>query len=59
VYRELPEDDPMQRCPDIALARKTLGWEPRVALDDGLSRTIAYFDNMLLERGAERVEPAH
>jgi len=58
VYRELPQDDPMQRCPDIALAQKTLGWEPRVALDDGLTRTIAYFDRMLLERGTARVEPA-
>jgi UDP-glucuronate decarboxylase len=58
VYRELPQDDPMQRCPDIALARRTLGWEPRVALDDGLTRTITYFDRMLLERGAEPVEPA-
>jgi UDP-glucuronate decarboxylase len=58
VYRELPQDDPMQRCPDIALAQKTLGWEPRVALDDGLARTIAYFDRMLLERGTARVEPA-
>jgi len=48
----------MQRCPDIALAQKTLGWEPRVALDDGLTRTIAYFDRMLLERGTARVEPA-
>ena len=35
VYRELPQDDPLQRCPDIALARRTLDWEPRVALDDG------------------------
>jgi UDP-glucuronate decarboxylase len=54
VYRELPQDDPMQRCPDITLAIKTLQWEPRVALDDGLTRTIAYFDRMLAERGAAR-----
>jgi UDP-glucuronate decarboxylase len=51
VYRELPKDDPMQRCPDITLARKTLSWEPRVGLNEGLTRTIAYFDRMLLERG--------
>jgi UDP-glucuronate decarboxylase len=54
VYRELPKDDPMQRCPDITLAKNTLGWEPRVALDDGLTRTIAYFDRMLTERNAAR-----
>ncbi len=56
VYRELPQDDPMQRCPDITLARRTLGWEPRVPLDDGLIRTIAYFDRMLVERGEARTE---
>ena len=54
VYRKLPEDDPVQRCPDIALARRTLGWEPRVELDDGLTRTIAYFDRMLVERGEKQ-----
>lgn len=42
-----PSDDPMQRQPDIRLAREKLGWEPRVQLDEGLSRTIAYFDHML------------
>jgi len=43
VYLPLPQDDPLQRCPDISLARQTLGWEPSVALDEGLARTIAYF----------------
>jgi UDP-glucuronate decarboxylase len=47
VYQPMPQDDPMQRCPDIALACKTLGWEPRVALDEGLERTIAYFRTLL------------
>ncbi len=42
-FEPLPEDDPVQRRPDISLARKKLGWEPSVTLDDGLSRTIAYF----------------
>ena len=51
VYRALPQDDPTQRCPDITLARRTLGWEPHVELDEGLTRTIAYFDRMLAERG--------
>jgi UDP-glucuronate decarboxylase len=43
VYRPLPQDDPRRRCPDIALARRTLGWSPQVPLAEGLSRTIAYF----------------
>jgi UDP-glucuronate decarboxylase len=51
VFRPLPQDDPTQRCPDITLARRVLGWEPTVPLDDGLGRTIAYFDRMLAERG--------
>ncbi len=53
VYRPLPQDDPTQRCPDIALARRLLGWQPTVALDDGLQRTIAYFARLLAERGDE------
>jgi UDP-glucuronate decarboxylase len=43
VHEALPEDDPLQRCPDIALARKLLGWEPSVPLEEGLDQTIAYF----------------
>ncbi|HZP42204.1 MAG TPA: UDP-glucuronic acid decarboxylase family protein [Candidatus Binatia bacterium] len=43
VYRPLPEDDPKVRQPDIARARKLLGWEPKVGLDEGLRRTIEYF----------------
>ena len=45
--RPLPADDPTQRCPDIALARAKLGWEPTVALDDGLRKTIAYFEGVV------------
>ncbi len=51
VHRPLPEDDPLQRCPDIARAREVLGWEPSVQLDRGLQHTIAYFDALLTERG--------
>jgi UDP-glucuronate decarboxylase len=51
VYRPLPNDDPKQRQPDIRLARKTLGWSPDWDLDDGLARTIEYFEAMLC--GAE------
>jgi UDP-glucuronate decarboxylase len=43
TYEPLPPDDPVQRCPDIAQARRVLGWEPKVALDDGLRSAIAYF----------------
>ncbi len=47
VHRELPQDDPRQRQPDITLARQRLGWEPTVALEDGLRRTIDYFRGMM------------
>jgi UDP-glucuronate decarboxylase len=52
VYRPLPADDPVQRCPDIGKARDALGWRPTVPLDDGLKRTIAYFDRLLSDRAA-------
>ena len=51
VFRPLPQDDPMQRCPDIAMARSVLGWEPKVALDDGLGKAAAYFREMLEAAG--------
>jgi nucleoside-diphosphate-sugar epimerase len=38
-YQSLPEDDPKRRCPDISLARSTLGWEPRVPLSEGIQKT--------------------
>ena len=47
VLRPLPEDDPMQRCPDITRARSLLGWEPKIPLEQGLLRTIAYFESLL------------
>jgi len=47
VFAPLPADDPMQRCPDITLAREMLKWEPKVPLDDGLTKTIAFFDELL------------
>ncbi len=43
----LPGDDPTQRCPDIGLAKKELGWEPGIALEDGLKKTIDYFKEAL------------
>jgi len=42
-YHPLPADDPIQRCPDISLAKAKLGWTPKVALEDGLARTVEYF----------------
>ncbi|MEX5728765.1 UDP-glucuronate decarboxylase [Rhodovulum iodosum] len=57
VYRDLPQDDPHRRKPDITSARTRLGWEPRVPLSEGLDRTIAYFAALLTraEETAERV----
>jgi len=47
VFKPLPSDDPRQRQPDISLARSRLDWQPTVALEDGLKRTIAYFRDTL------------
>ena len=44
VFRPLPQDDPTRRCPDITRARTLLGWEPVVPLDEGLARTIEWFN---------------
>jgi UDP-glucuronate decarboxylase len=49
VFMPLPADDPRQRQPDISLARAKLGWEPKVAVEDGLKETIAYFRHLLAE----------
>ena len=47
VYEKLPEDDPIQRQPDISLAKAKLGWEPKIHLEEGLIKTIHYFENLL------------
>lgn len=49
VFEPLPQDDPVQRKPDISLARKELGWNPQVPLEHGLERTIAYFKEKLAQ----------
>ena len=45
----LPVDDPTRRCPDIGKARELLGWEPRVALEEGLTRTIEYMREVVVD----------
>jgi UDP-glucuronate decarboxylase len=47
VRHPLPQDDPIQRQPDISLAREALGWQPLVSLQEGLTATIAYFERVL------------
>ena len=47
VYEKLPDDDPVQRQPDINLAKEKLGWEPKIHLEEGLVMTIHYFENLL------------
>ena len=51
-HRPLPMDDPRQRQPDISRAEKTLGWEPKVQLKEGLEKTVAYFHALLSEDGS-------
>ena len=47
IYKPLPSDDPMQRKPDISMAKRELDWEPQIQLEEGLGKTIAYFDGLL------------
>ncbi|NOR85994.1 MAG: NAD-dependent epimerase/dehydratase family protein [Bacteroidales bacterium] len=48
IYEDLPSDDPMQRQPDISLAKKELDWEPKVQLKEGLTKTIEYFKKIVI-----------
>ena len=54
-YKPLPEDDPKQRCPDITRAKDVLNWEPTTPLNDGLQRTIPYFDELLRRHGSRTI----
>ncbi|MBA3017044.1 MAG: SDR family NAD-dependent epimerase/dehydratase, partial [Desulfobacteraceae bacterium] len=47
VFRPLPQDDPCRRQPDISLAKEKLDWQPVIKLDDGLKKTVEYFDKIL------------
>ena len=51
IYKPLPEDDPKQRQPDIELAKKELEWEPKIQLNEGLKKTIDYFERLLSNEG--------
>jgi UDP-glucuronate decarboxylase len=53
--KPLPADDPLQRCPDITLARRLLDWEPTTGLEQGLLRCIEYFENVLRATDAKRI----
>jgi len=57
AFAPLPSDDPMQRQPEIRMARELLGWQPRIQLEEGLKKTIAYFET-LLAAGTRRSAPA-
>lgn len=52
VFKQLPQDDPRQRQPDITLAKGQLGWEPSVKLEEGLAKTIEYFDALIKDNRA-------
>jgi UDP-glucuronate decarboxylase len=54
VRRSLPQDDPVQRRPDISLAVEKLGWQPVVPLMEGLTRTVEYFEKALSDAGRSR-----
>ena len=58
VHAPLPEDDPKTRCPDLSRARELLDWQPTVALDDGIRRTIGYFGAVLVPAGDQQLRPA-
>ncbi len=47
IHKPLPSDDPKQRKPDITLAKEELDWEPKIKLEDGLIKTIGYFEGLL------------
>ena len=57
TFEPLPEDDPVRRQPDITLAKKDLGWQPRTSLQDGLSKTIDYLEELM--RANNRSNPLH
>ncbi|RBM04671.1 UDP-glucuronic acid decarboxylase family protein [Novacetimonas cocois] len=59
VHCPLPQDDPLQRCPDITMASEKLSWKPQISLETGLTRTITYFDKLLSQRNDILKEHMH
>lgn len=55
VYRPLPTDDPRQRRPDVSQAQELIAWAPKTALEDGLTKTAAYFDELLAKQGVRDI----
>ncbi len=55
IFKELPSDDPVQREPDISLAKQQLNWEPSTCLNDGLIKTIDYFQHLLFDKNLHNV----
>ena len=53
IFKPLPQDDPTQRKPDIRLARETLGWRPKIPLEEGIEKTIAYFRSVITGKGQD------
>jgi UDP-glucuronate decarboxylase len=51
VHEPLPADDPSRRRPDISAARSALGWEPKIALNEGLAQTVEYFRRLVVATG--------
>jgi len=49
IYKDLPQDDPMQRQPDISKAKEILGWEPKVGREEGMRKTFEYFKTLSKE----------
>lgn len=56
VFKPLPSDDPVQRCPDITFAQSSLGWSPTVSLSEGLVKTVKYFDDFLRNNGTGSIK---
>ena len=55
VFKPLPQDDPVRRCPDISLAKGKLGWTPKIKLQEGLVKTVEYFDKLLIQNSQKVV----
>jgi len=53
-FKSLPSDDPIQRCPDIKLAKEKLNWAPKINLENGLKKTIQYFQTILKNKGTQK-----